>query len=301
MGAVVKVPFCKVRTMDWNSAPAFGRRETLLRTLQKLAEVHPGPVCLVETGTLRDDNPRALAGDGWSTLAFGWYAAQTGGRLYTVDCDPAALEVCQRLTAPYAAHIDYVCADSLAFFAQWVAEERGPIHLLYLDSLDYHDPARSEAHHLAEAQAALPALAPDGLILFDDTYPLGAAGSDGVPLLVGKGARAVPFLLEQGLRLQWCADGQALLRSEKTLEPQRRRDAEKGRLNRRGAETRRKTQRKADQDPPSSLSSLAATETETRAKRLSTTPLSLARNERPGRGGGGEGETRGHDRAFRMP
>jgi len=77
--------------MDWNSAPAFGRRETLLRTLQKLAEVHPGPVCLVETGTLRDDNPRALAGDGWSTLAFGWYAAQTGGRLYTVDCDPAAL------------------------------------------------------------------------------------------------------------------------------------------------------------------------------------------------------------------
>jgi hypothetical protein len=145
---------------DWNQAPTFGRRQTLLRTLPCLYALHPGPACIVETGTIRDDRETARSGDGWSTLAWGWYAAQTGGRAYTVDCDPDALALCRRLTSDYADHLEYVQADSLALFADWTQRAGWPeIHLLYLDSLDYVDQERSEEHHLAEARAALPLLA----------------------------------------------------------------------------------------------------------------------------------------------
>jgi hypothetical protein len=85
--------------------------------------------------------------------------------------------------------------------------------LLYLDSLDYGGDQceASEAHHLAEASAALPSLAPDALVLFDDTWPVQETTTDGAASFSGKGARAIPFLLAHGLRLGWMTDGQVLL------------------------------------------------------------------------------------------
>src|SRR5579862_4150970 len=120
-------------TLRWDQAPMFGRKTTLLKSLRRLHGLHPASVCIVETGTLRDDRPQACNGDGWSTLAFGWYAAQTGGQAYTVDISVDAIAVCKRLTAEVASHLDYVCADSRAFLQAWVQEQRGDIHLLYLD------------------------------------------------------------------------------------------------------------------------------------------------------------------------
>jgi hypothetical protein len=101
---------------------------------------------------------------------------------------------------------------SVAFLRGWDRQARGPIHLLYLDSLDYHDYPQSEAHCLAEAEAALPALAPACLILIDDTRPDREEWREGeaLPPLWGKGARAVPFLVEQGFVIEQL-DGQALL------------------------------------------------------------------------------------------
>jgi hypothetical protein len=55
--------------MNWEQAPEFGRRETLLRTLRHLHRWHPRRACVVETGTLR--NEAAREGDGWSTVAWG--------------------------------------------------------------------------------------------------------------------------------------------------------------------------------------------------------------------------------------
>jgi glycosyltransferase involved in cell wall biosynthesis len=197
---------------DWNQAPAFGRRQTIVQALQLLYALHPATACIVETGTIRDGHEAARYGDGWSTLAFGWYAAQTESRAYTVDCDPEALALCRRLTADYASHLEYVQADSLIFFQQWAErEDHGEIHLLYLDSLDYEDRERSEAHSLAEAQAALPLLAPICLALFDDTHPTGQSDANGAPALTGKGCRAVPFLLANGFRCEWVDGGQVLL------------------------------------------------------------------------------------------
>jgi hypothetical protein len=197
----------------WDRAPDFGRRETILRTLRRLHQLHPGPACIIETGTLRNDSPSGLSSDGWSTVAWGWYCLQVGGNVYTVDVDSGALEVCRRMTAPYASAVEYIASDSVEFLRQWTKQGRGQIHLLYLDSLDYfpHQQEQSEKHHLAEAEAALPSLAISCLVLIDDTSPAGGPGQEGVPSLTGKGARAVPFLLERGFRLEWCESGQVLL------------------------------------------------------------------------------------------
>lgn len=195
--------------MDWNNAPEFGRRETLLRTLRHLYQLYPEHACIVETGTLR--NEAAREGDGWSTVAWGWYCQETGSKAVTVDTNPDALAVCRRLTASYAAALEYVAADSVAFLRQWSKEQRGEIHLLYQDSFDYLDHAASEAHHLAEAEAALPKLSTPCLVLFDDTHVGGETDAAGLPRCGGKGARAIPFLLGHGFRIEWSDGGQVLL------------------------------------------------------------------------------------------
>jgi hypothetical protein len=132
-----------------------------------------------------------------------------------VDIDAGNLEVCRRLTAPYAAAIEYVHSDSVAFLRQWAAEKRRKIHLLYQDSFDYLDHAASEAHHLAEAEAALPALARRSLVLFDDTHVGSERDEVGQPRCGGKGARAIPFLLEHGFQIEWSENGQVLLSRDK--------------------------------------------------------------------------------------
>src|SRR5690242_3337215 len=61
--------------VNWDEAPEFGRRETLLRTLRYLHRLRRGPVTIVETGTLRNDTASGREGDGWSTVAWGWYCS----------------------------------------------------------------------------------------------------------------------------------------------------------------------------------------------------------------------------------
>jgi hypothetical protein len=193
--------------------PPFGRRETLTRALCELHRSQRGPVTIVETGTLRNDTESGMRGDGWSTMAWGWYCQKLGGRIFTVDVNAENLAVCRRVTERYADVIEYAESDSIIFLRQWDVETRGPMHLLYLDSLDYLDHQRkeSEEHHRAEAEAALPSLADRCLVLIDDTSPAGDPDEHGVPQLTGKGARAVPFLLERGFRLEWCIEHQVLL------------------------------------------------------------------------------------------
>src|SRR5579862_6331625 len=162
--------------VDFSTAPSIGRRDSIIRALRRLHQICPGPATIVETGTLRDDREIARQGDGWATLAWGWYAAQSGGKAVTVDLDPEAIKVCKRVTAEYAKSLEYVIADSVGYFegrgnkgTKGTRGTKGPIHLLYLDSLDYVDKERSEEHSLAEVKAALPLLAPVCLVLFDDT------------------------------------------------------------------------------------------------------------------------------------
>ena len=74
---------------DWVAAPEFGRRSSILHALRMLDAWRDGPPCIVETGTLREDNSHGCSGDGWSTAAWAWYCSLTGGRVWTVDPLPA--------------------------------------------------------------------------------------------------------------------------------------------------------------------------------------------------------------------
>lgn len=209
----------------WERAPQFGRRSSILGALRRLHALHPGPVTIIETGTTRNADPAGCWGDGWSTVAWGWYVSQVGGRVYTVDLDPACLEVCRHVTTPYSAVIEYVAADSVQFLRDWTQRDRGPIHLLYPDSVDHlpwqGDPGSSEEHNLREVQAALASLASPGILLIDDTGVL-AGGPDsadwqeppGTHLATrfeGKGARSIPWLREQGWVVAACECRQVLL------------------------------------------------------------------------------------------
>jgi hypothetical protein len=76
----------------------------------------------------------------------------------------------------------------------WLSAQQGSFFdLVYLDSLDTDRPGHAE-HCLAEAQAALPLMEAGGLIAMDDTC--WTRGS-----FRGKGALAVPWLLQQGWRI----------------------------------------------------------------------------------------------------
>ena len=200
----------KQKTLSWEDAPPFGRRETLLHALHRLHELHPGPSLIVETGTLRNESGSGLSGDGWSTVAWGWYASQTNSRVVTVDINPDAMETCRRVTEPYSRYVEYVVSDSVAYLHSWLQCRRERIELLYLDSFDYIDHERSESHCLGEAEAALPLLSEACLVLFDDTSPTGTQ-EDEFPVLTGKGKRAVPFLVSQGFAIESMAGGQILL------------------------------------------------------------------------------------------
>jgi hypothetical protein len=136
---------------------------------------------VIETGCARSHEDYSA---GYSTYIFGQFLALHGGKLISVDIDAGNVGVARSLTESLP--VEFVVSDSVAFFKNY----RGPdINALYLDSLDTYC-AGHEEHCLAEAQAALPHMAPDGLILIDDT-------PDGK----GKGTLAVPWLTSQGLKV----------------------------------------------------------------------------------------------------
>lgn len=191
---------------DWESAPLSGRRSTFLRALRRLHQLVPQGAYILETGTVRGDCPSARAGDGWSTLIWGWYARHVGGHVWTVDADPEAVATCRKVTHEHAPWITYVAGDSVAFLQSGSPAHGRKIDLLYLDSLDYEDAPASESHHLAEARAALPILASQCLVLFDDSEFCSETA-----IAMGKGALAIPFLLAHGFSVEWSDGRQVLL------------------------------------------------------------------------------------------
>lgn len=151
---------------------------------------------IVETGCTR--RPNNWGGDGQSTVVLGDLARQLGGRLHACDVSAEAVAVARGLTRPIAAWVDVVESDSVAFLSGFGQK----IDLLYLDSLDVEGDGSAAAEHaMRELVAALPWLHADSLVLIDDC---GIAGG-------GKGARAVPYLVESGYWFELAKGYQSLL------------------------------------------------------------------------------------------
>jgi predicted O-methyltransferase YrrM len=139
---------------------------------------------ILETGTIRRLNDW---GAGLSTLLFGWYVKEFGGRVITVDCDAANIQTCKEATHQFANYITYVTSDS----CKYLADFEGKIDLLYLDSMDTPiegDASKSQQHNLNEFILAERSLADRAVIVIDDVgLPNGGKAAKTHEYLIAKG------------------------------------------------------------------------------------------------------------------
>ena len=124
---------------------------------------------IVETGTARGKTKFFFIKkynwkDGMSTPMFAEYAKFTMGKLHTCDISSENIENAKKFTSDFSEYIKFYVKDSLIFLKEF----NHPIDLLYLDSLDGHDPIAASNHQLKEAQIAIKKLHDKSLILLDD-------------------------------------------------------------------------------------------------------------------------------------
>ena len=183
--------------IERNDAPEFGRTDSLKVALEILHTFRKGNVTIVETGTTRGALGGGVVGDGWATLAFGWYCKKYGGEVYTIDILKEAIDECMEITKQYKDVINYVVGDSAKFLSNFDKH----IDLLYLDSAD--DP--QIIHN--ELLSVYDRLTDDTLVLIDDTHD---------ELRRGKGTIAGKFLLDNLWFLILDSDGQVLFSKQDT-------------------------------------------------------------------------------------
>ena len=124
---------------------------------------------IVETGTSRGKTKlffikRYNWKDGMSTPMFAEFAKFIEGKLHTCDISAKNIENAKAFTSDFSEYIEFYTQDSLIFLQEFQHQ----IDLLYLDSLDGHDPIAASNHQLKEAQIALKKLHDKSLILLDD-------------------------------------------------------------------------------------------------------------------------------------
>ena len=131
--------------------------------------------------------------DGMSTPMFAEYAKFANGKLHTCDISEGNIINAKKFTSNFSNYIEFYIKDSLVFLNEFKSQ----IDLLYLDSLDGHDPVAASNHQLKEAQIAITKLHTDSLILLDD-----------------KGSKtnlSINFLRENNFKIIYETDYQVLL------------------------------------------------------------------------------------------
>jgi len=139
---------------------------------------------IVETGTIRAEED--WGGAGFFTYLAADYVFRRGGHLHTVDISAESCRFAREWTDVFGSSVSVHQQDSVRFLQSFA----GSIDVLVLDSLDTYVPGHAE-HAQRELEAALPRLHERSIIVFDDT-PWNAGA------WTGKGARAVPYLLQRG-------------------------------------------------------------------------------------------------------
>ncbi len=156
---------CTLSMPDWSEyydsvKHLLGLREVGFTRIFEHLKTIENPV-IVETGTVREDYN--FEGDGCSTVLFDNYIGNKGGTLISVDIDPAACKIADKLTT----YAEIVEADSV----EYLATLDGKVDLLYLDSFNIYnwlDDWKASAHHLKEIFAAKNVIKEGTLIVVDD-------------------------------------------------------------------------------------------------------------------------------------
>lgn len=140
------------------------RHRTWHRTIEAIRSLSR-PVCIVETGTARDNG---------STFLFARLIHETGGFVHSVDLDEELVNSVRAIfeEAGASAAIRLYAQDSVLFLEDF----KHTIDVLYLDSYDviWTDPYPSMEHHFKELKAAIPKLGNTSIVVLDDT-PLNAS------------------------------------------------------------------------------------------------------------------------------
>jgi len=105
-----------------------GIRSLSFTNIFNYLDKQPDPVIIIETGCLRaKDN---FLGDGQSTLLFDKYTQSrgNGSKVFTVDIDPAAINICKSLVSDSVKYLDDLTKK---FY-----EEKINVSMFFLDSCD---------------------------------------------------------------------------------------------------------------------------------------------------------------------
>jgi len=124
---------------------------------------------IVETGTSRGKKKffffnRPNWKDGMSTIMFAEYVKNKNGHLHTCDISSSNISAAKKFTKKLSNYITYNKDDSINFLRNFI----GKVDLLYLDSLDGHDPFLASKHQLEEIKISINNLHYDSLVLLDD-------------------------------------------------------------------------------------------------------------------------------------
>lgn len=142
------------------------RSATFSIIIENLLRNKQSELVIVETGTTRKTNN--WEGDGQSTRIFDDLVNFVGGRVISIDIDPVACEISDRLTSDKTT---VICSDAIPALYQLGCWIRQPIDLLYLDSYDvsFDDDMPSAVHHLMEFSMAARYLNDPCILAIDDT------------------------------------------------------------------------------------------------------------------------------------
>ena len=124
---------------------------------------------IVETGTTRGKTNFFFFNkynwkDGMSTIMFADYAKNFNGHLHTCDISQKNINSCKKFTKNFSKYISYHVDNSIYFLKLF----KYKIDILYLDSLDGHDPETASKHQLNEIVNSIDKLSNNSLVLLDD-------------------------------------------------------------------------------------------------------------------------------------
>lgn len=182
----------KTESLNWQNSPPFGRRKTLIATLELLAERFAGvPQVILEVGTAEAYSPEGL---GNALLAFGWYAIQKGAIIHTVDIREGAIKNSGTILREYCPNaigkVEFHRTDAFEYAAGVIRSG----HWRYLDHIDliyYDGPSEPQSWYVDLHNRWADKFKTTALALFDDTLP----GEYN-----GKGAKLIPQLIADGWR-----------------------------------------------------------------------------------------------------